>query len=100
MDAVTAVGLAVQQMAADPDNRGLAGPVELERVPDEVLEQLTHLGPVGLNSRDVHHLDASPGLLYTDFEVGHDLSRDLGEVDGYEGLGLGGNPREGQEVVD
>jgi len=84
----------------DFDDRGLVGAAEFEGVADEVLQQLAHLEAVGLQDGQVGDFDAALNLFDAAFEVFEDFAGDGGKVDLGEGVGLGGEAGEGQEVAD
>ncbi len=74
--------------------------MELEGVADEVLQELAHLRPVGLDGGQIPHLHGAAGLLQAGLQVGEDLGHHLGEVHRLEGVGLGRHAREGEQVLD
>jgi hypothetical protein len=96
-----AVYLAVEHPGLDADPRRFAGFVELQPVADEVLQQLPHLQRVGLHGR--HRLIPFYGaasLLEPAVQVADHVAHGRAKGDRLEGLGLGGHPREGEQVVD
>ena len=62
--------------AATRTTGGCVGPVELERVGDQVLQQLADLGRVGLDRGQRADLDAAAAGLDRHLQVGDDLGRD------------------------
>src|SRR5262245_38031332 len=74
--------------------------VKLHRVAEKILEKLSHLQSVSFDHGKLPERDFGPGLLDPDLEVGEDLLEDLGEVRGFEGLGLRGHARVGEQVLD
>src|ERR1051326_1926408 len=93
-DAVVAdddVHAAVAVLAADLDARRHALAVELQRVADEVLQELAHLQRIGGDRWQRADLDLAAGVVRAELEVVRDLAGDLPEVDGDEGLGLRGD---------
>ena len=92
-----AVAVAV---ARDLDVRRFALAVELQRVADEILNQLPHLERVGVDRRQRADFDAGTGLLDAHFQIRENLVRHLGKIDRGERLGLRGHPRIGQQALN
>ena len=86
--------------AMDFHHRRLVDAVELQRVADQVLQQLPHLQRIGLDGGQVADLDPAAGLLDLHFQVGDHLAGDLGQIDDDEVLPLRGHAREREQPVD
>src|ERR1044071_1519621 len=91
---------AVVALAAHFDARRHALAVELQRIADEVLQELAHLQRIGVDRRQRADDDLAAGVVRAELEVVRDFAGDLPEVDGGEGLGLRRDARKRQEIVD
>ena len=74
--------------------------MELERVADQVLEDLAQLNAVADHDRERADLDRRPDLRDARLEIDEDLARNLGEVDRHELATAAVDAREIEQVAD
>jgi len=55
--------------------------VKLQRIADQVLQQLAHLQRVGLKRGEFSDLHLPAALLDTRFQIAHHLARHIGKID-------------------
>ena len=96
----TADAMPIDGPALYRDQRGYLGSVKLERVADQVLEELRHLGRIRLDHREVFDADLAASLLDEAAEVGDDFSSHGSQVDELELLAPGPYLRVGEQVVN
>src|SRR3954469_2622249 len=84
----------------EPHHRRLLRFAKLERVADQVLQELSHLQRVGLDGRQHPDLDPATHVRDARLEVADDLPRGLLQVDRDLRLRLGGHAREGEKPLD
>src|SRR5262249_2336806 len=58
-----------QQVVFDPDNGRVAGPVELQSIPDQVLKQLSHLSRISLDGWQVSRSNRPSRLLDLQLQI-------------------------------
>src|SRR6476620_9162272 len=88
------------KMSANLYYRRNAAAVKLESVADQILQKLPHLERVGLDGRKFGYIDTPARLLKPYFQIVDDIVRYVAEIGLDERLGLCGNPRKRQQVVD
>ena len=84
----------------DVDVAGAVGGAEFQRIGQQVLQQLAHLGRVGLDHRQRIHLDRGLRLGDARLQVVHDGAQGARKVDGADRHGACGHAGIGQQVVD
>ncbi len=88
------------QLAVDPHLGRDPRAAELDRVGEQVLDQLAHLQRVGADRRQPADVDGRPGALDLVLEIDEHLARYLGQVNGRERPAVSGDAREPQQVLD
>src|SRR5579862_1064864 len=100
LDRDRAPGAAGQCLSANANDRSDAIAMELEGVADQVLQQLTHLRPIGADDGKVADVDLGAKLLNARLEVADDHVSEIAKIDELELTVATTDAREREQVVD